>query len=94
VSTAISIPMFEGNERKQLERKMQQESRLPPGQALTLKWPVLQLRLGTAFRFNALGLPPLRAGRAAPAPDLGRVQRSPAHAHHQRLSLRHALEPV
>lgn len=31
----------EGNERKELERKMQQEGRLPPGQAATLKWPVL-----------------------------------------------------
>jgi len=31
----------EGNERKELERKMQQEGRLPPGQSATLKWPVL-----------------------------------------------------
>jgi DMSO/TMAO reductase YedYZ molybdopterin-dependent catalytic subunit len=30
-----------GNERKELERKMKQEGRLPPGQSLTLKWPVL-----------------------------------------------------
>ena len=33
--------IFEGNERKQRERQMQAEHRLPPGQALTLKWPVL-----------------------------------------------------
>jgi DMSO/TMAO reductase YedYZ molybdopterin-dependent catalytic subunit len=33
--------MFEGNERKQLEAKMKSEGRLPPNQALTLKWPVL-----------------------------------------------------
>ncbi|MFI5089901.1 MAG: sulfite oxidase-like oxidoreductase [Terriglobales bacterium] len=33
--------LFEGNERKELERRMMQESRLPPGQAATLKWPVL-----------------------------------------------------
>src|SRR5205085_2666483 len=31
----------EGNERKELERKMQQAGRLPPGQSATLKWPVL-----------------------------------------------------
>src|SRR5438874_6673435 len=31
----------EGNERKELEHKMQQEGRLPPGQSATLKWPVL-----------------------------------------------------
>ncbi|HTD23202.1 MAG TPA: sulfite oxidase-like oxidoreductase [Terriglobales bacterium] len=29
------------DERKQRERQMQEEGRLPPGQALTLKWPVL-----------------------------------------------------
>jgi DMSO/TMAO reductase YedYZ molybdopterin-dependent catalytic subunit len=33
--------LFEGDERKQLEKKMLGEGRLPPGQALTLKWPVL-----------------------------------------------------
>ena len=33
--------LFEGNERKQLELKMKQAGRLPPGQSLTLKWPVL-----------------------------------------------------
>ena len=34
--------LFEGSERKELERQMKQEGRLPPGQSLTLKWPVLQ----------------------------------------------------
>jgi DMSO/TMAO reductase YedYZ molybdopterin-dependent catalytic subunit len=33
--------LFEGNERKELERRMLAEGRLPPGQAATLKWPVL-----------------------------------------------------
>jgi DMSO/TMAO reductase YedYZ molybdopterin-dependent catalytic subunit len=42
--------LFEGNERKQLERKMMQEGRLPPGQALTLKWPVLHY--GSVPRFD------------------------------------------
>jgi DMSO/TMAO reductase YedYZ molybdopterin-dependent catalytic subunit len=31
----------EGSERKKLEQQMRGEHRLPPGQSLTLKWPVL-----------------------------------------------------
>ena len=33
--------LFEGNERRERERQMKAEGRLPPGQSLTLKWPVL-----------------------------------------------------
>ncbi|HZQ92124.1 MAG TPA: sulfite oxidase-like oxidoreductase [Terriglobales bacterium] len=33
--------VFSGNERRQLEAKMKAAGRLPPNQALTLKWPVL-----------------------------------------------------
>jgi DMSO/TMAO reductase YedYZ molybdopterin-dependent catalytic subunit len=33
--------LFSGNERKSKEREMQRAGRLPPGQSLTLKWPVL-----------------------------------------------------
>ena len=33
--------LFEGNERKQLEQQKREEGKLPPGQSLTLKWPVL-----------------------------------------------------
>ena len=36
------MPLFEGNERKDRELQMKAAGRLPPGQALTLKWPVLQ----------------------------------------------------
>src|SRR5882724_12104453 len=42
--------MFEGNERKQREHEMKQAGRLPPGQALTLKWPVLHY--GSLPRFD------------------------------------------
>ncbi len=42
--------LFEGNERKELERKMQAEGRLPPGQVATLKWPVLHY--GSVPRFD------------------------------------------
>jgi DMSO/TMAO reductase YedYZ molybdopterin-dependent catalytic subunit len=40
----------EGNERKTLERAMREAGRLPPGQSLTLKWPVLHE--GTVPRFD------------------------------------------
>lgn len=33
--------LFTGNERRQREKEMLREGRLPPGQSLTLKWPVL-----------------------------------------------------
>jgi len=42
--------LFEGNERKELEQKMKREGRLPPGQSLTLKWPVLHY--GSVPRFD------------------------------------------
>ena len=42
--------LFEGDKRKQLEKKMLAEGRLPPGQALTLKWPVLHY--GSVPRFD------------------------------------------
>lgn len=32
---------FEGSERKEHEQEMARAGRLPPGQSLTLKWPVL-----------------------------------------------------
>ena len=40
----------ENTERKQLERQMRDAGRLPPGQSLTLKWPVLHS--GTVPRFD------------------------------------------
>src|ERR1043166_8555684 len=33
--------IFSGNERKEKEQEMLKAGRLPPGQSLTLKWPVL-----------------------------------------------------
>jgi len=33
--------IFSGDERKRKEQEMRSEGRLPPGQSLTLKWPVL-----------------------------------------------------
>jgi len=40
----------EGTERRQREREMRDAGRLPPGQSLTLKWPVLHA--GTVPRFD------------------------------------------
>jgi DMSO/TMAO reductase YedYZ molybdopterin-dependent catalytic subunit len=42
--------LFQGNERKELERQRKLEGRLPPGQSLTLKWPVLHY--GSVPRFD------------------------------------------
>jgi DMSO/TMAO reductase YedYZ molybdopterin-dependent catalytic subunit len=42
--------LFGGGERKEREREMQREGRLPPGQSLTLKWPVLHY--GSVPRFD------------------------------------------
>ena len=42
--------IFAGNERKEKEQEMRSEGRLPPGQSLTLKWPVLHY--GSVPRFD------------------------------------------
>lgn len=42
--------LFRGNERKEKEREMKDEGRLPAGQSLTLKWPVLHY--GSVPRFD------------------------------------------
>jgi|SRR5581483_2093542 len=42
--------LFVGNERKEKEQQMRVEGRLPPGQLLTLKWPILHQ--GTVPPFN------------------------------------------
>ncbi|MBI3668801.1 MAG: sulfite oxidase-like oxidoreductase [Acidobacteria bacterium] len=43
--------LWENSERRQLERQRRGEGRLPPGQSLTLKWPVLHY--GSVPRFDA-----------------------------------------
>src|SRR6266852_4651888 len=35
------LSLFGGDERKQKQKEMRDAGRLPPGQSLTLKWPVL-----------------------------------------------------
>ena len=42
--------LFDYSERKDLERRMRDEQRLPPGQSATLKWPVLHY--GSVPRFD------------------------------------------
>lgn len=42
--------IFAGNERKEKEQQMKREGKLPPGQSLTLKWPVLHY--GSVPRFD------------------------------------------
>lgn len=45
------LGIFSGNERKEKEQQMKQAGRLPSGQSLTLKWPVLHY--GSVPRFDA-----------------------------------------
>ena len=45
-----TIRIFSGNERKEKEQQMLRDGRLPPGQSLTLKWPVLHY--GSVPRFD------------------------------------------
>ena len=42
--------LFEGKDRRELQQAMKREGRLPPGQSLTLKWPVLHY--GSVPRFD------------------------------------------
>jgi hypothetical protein len=42
--------LFEGTDRRQLEKLKKSEGLLPPGQSLTLKWPVLHY--GSVPRFD------------------------------------------
>lgn len=44
------MALFDYSERKDLERRMREERRLPPGQSATLKWPVLHY--GSIPRFD------------------------------------------
>jgi len=45
------MALFDYRERHELERRMREERRLPPGQSATLKWPVLHY--GSVPRFDA-----------------------------------------
>ncbi|MGH9397506.1 MAG: sulfite oxidase-like oxidoreductase [Terriglobia bacterium] len=45
----ILVNLWPDDERKTLEQKMEKEGRLPPGQSLTLKWPVLHYGSVPAF---------------------------------------------
>lgn len=86
--------LFAGNERKQKEQQMRDDGRLPPGQSLTLKWPVLHE--GSVPHFDP-ALWDLRVFGLVSNPvklSWGRIQPSSAHYNYQRLSLRYALEPL
>ena len=86
--------LFEGTDRRQLEKLKKSEGLLPPGQSLTLKWPVLHY--GSVPRFDPetwdLRITGL-VGFASKA-DLERVQRASENPAHQRFSLRHPMEPL
>lgn len=55
------MSVFGSDDRRMMEQKMKSEGRLPPGQSLTLKWPVLHYGSVPPFdaatwRFRAAGL--------------------------------------
>src|SRR5260370_40476826 len=49
----ITMALFGDGGRRELEKKAKEEGRLPPGQSLTLKWPVLHY--GGEPYFDAAG---------------------------------------
>ena len=69
-------------------------ARLPPGQYLTEKWPVLHAGGVPHGRPRDVGLPRLRRGRAGARAHLGRAERAAAVELHAGHPLRHALEPL
>ncbi len=70
------------------------EGLLPPGQSLTLKWPVLHYGSVPEVRSADLGFSRLRTGGVTAQTGLERVQRSSRRFSAQRLPLRHPLEPL
>ena len=60
--------------RKKDEQTMRSSGRLPPGQSLTQRFPVLHYGPVPAFQPGHLGFSRLGRGGAAAAPDLGGVQ--------------------
>ncbi len=88
------MPIFgDDGGRREMEKRAKAEGRLPPGQSLTIKWPVLHYgsvpRFDPAtwdFKISGLVETPL-------ASNLAGISRHSANRIHQRFSLRHALEP-
>ncbi len=82
-----------GDERRDLERKAKADGRLPPGQSLTLKWPVLHAGGVPHFDpakwdFKITGLV-----QEPEAPNLGPVSTITADGSNFGFSLRYAMEP-
>ena len=63
-------------ERKRQERAMREAGRLPPGQSLTLKWPVLHEGTVPRIRSQHMGFSRDGIGRAAAAPHAGTNSRA------------------
>ena len=79
--------------RKNDEEKMRAAGRLPPGQSLTQRFPVLHYGPVPPLTRH-LGFPRLGRGRTTPAPVVGRVQPAAARAGPHGPALRDALEQV
>jgi DMSO/TMAO reductase YedYZ molybdopterin-dependent catalytic subunit len=83
----------DGN-RKELEKLANEQGRLPPGQSLTLKWPVLHC--GNVPYFDEARWDFTITGEVAAPVKLSwkRVSRAAANGNNFRFSLRDALESL
>ena len=84
--------------RSKAERKVSEAgydpARLPPGQYLTDKWPVLHAGSVPRTDLSTWTLPRLRRGRAGARAHVGAVQRAAAQLERPGHPLRDALEPL
>ncbi len=65
--------------RREMEKKARAEGRLPPGQSLTIKWPVLHAGGVPRFRSCKMGFPHRWTRRRAAAIYLAGISRSSAN---------------
>ena len=86
--------IFSGTDRKEKEQQMLRAGRLPPGQSLTLKWPVLHY--GSVPRFDPVRWNFFLRGLVEQPVRLTweEFNKLPQGQDAQRFSLRHALEPL
>src|SRR4026209_553126 len=88
--------MFRGKAEKKVLAAGYDPARLPPGQYLTEKWPVLHAGSAAGYPPGSGGWGVRGAGGGRPPPDaeVGAAERAAAGGGDAGLPLRHALEPV
>jgi DMSO/TMAO reductase YedYZ molybdopterin-dependent catalytic subunit len=79
-------------QRKAEEERVKKEGRLPPGQALTLKFPVLHYGAVPPFDPQTWDFKVWGEVETPPTPDLGGIRAAAAHQIENGHSLRYPLE--